>query len=542
MTKYITGGPPRFDHQKRGLNKLIATGGVCALLFDPGMGKTATTLDYAGLIALKQGEARVLVVCPLAAVDTWVDQADKFVSPQVGFWAEALGGSLLHRAEALAARGDQPFGKPLSKPRREKLMHPRAQNADLSFAWSYRTLDEERTRPVTRGEGPEAIKGPRLVLEVINIDTLTSRQAVGKRTMADIMVDAIKRYNPHLVVVDESHKIKGYSGNASRLLARVSRFVPRRIILTGTVMPHGPMDVFGQWRFLEPYAFGDVQEDGSHKEATFGGFRNRYAVEGGWMGKEIIGYQNLDEMQAIMAKNAIVARKKDALDLPPTTDAEVHVELSAAEKKAYADLRDSLVTQLSYGTLATTDNRLTQMLRLRQITSGHLPDDTGRVRVVGSSKAKTIASLVHDTLVGEERIVIFALFTHEIKLLEQVLARAGTEVMVISGATPGEDRVRMRKRFGSKDPQRMVMVAQIKTMSLAVNELVTANHAIFASLSQQRDDYIQARDRLDRIGQERPVTFWHVMAPGTVDEVILKSHRERTDLENAVLAHIMGNQ
>src|SRR5690606_6377691 len=110
------------------------------------------------------------------------------------------------------------------------------------------------------------------------------------------------------------------------------------------------------------------------------------------------------------------------------------------------------------------------------------------------------------------------------------------------GSTPGEDRVRLRKRFGSDDEHRMVMIAQIKTMSLAVNELVTANHAIFGSLSQQRDDYIQARDRLDRIGQTRPVTFWHVLAPGTVDEVILKSHRERTDLENAVLAHIMGNQ
>ena len=81
-------------------------------------------------------------------------------------------------------------------------------------------------------------------------------------------------------------------------------------------------------------------------------------------------------------------------------------------------------------------------------------------------------------------------------------------------------------------------MAQIKTMSLAVNELVTASHAIFGSLSQQRDDYIQARDRLDRIGQTQPVTFWHVIVPGTVDEVILKSHRDRTDLENAMLRHI----
>lgn len=125
-------------------------------------------------------------------------------------------------------------------------------------------------------------------------------------------------------------------------------------------------------------------------------------------------------------------------------------------------------------------------------------------------------------------------------MLANKLQRAGTEVMVIEGGTAGDERIRMRERFGSDDPQRMVMVAQITTMSLAVNELVTASHAVFASLSQQRDEYVQARDRLNRIGQERPVTFWHVCAPGTVDEVILKSHREKTSLENAMLKHVAG--
>ena len=48
--------------------------------------------------------------------------------------------------------------------------------------------------------------------------------------------------------------------------------------------------------------------------------------------------------------------------------------------------------------------------------------------------------------------------------------------------------------------------------------------------------------RLDRIGQTRNVTFWYALAPGTVDEVIMKAHRDRTDLEDAMLQHIRGNQ
>jgi SNF2 family DNA or RNA helicase len=543
MTKYVTGGPPRFMHQRRGLDKMIRTGGVTALLFDPGLGKTAVVLDYAGLLALKspRGEAKVLVVCPLAAVDTWVLQANIFMSPMVNWWAEALGGSLLQRAEAMAARGENSYTRLMSDQGRVNKVHPgapRSLHHEKSWAWA--ASCPERTVPITQSEGPAGLGSdrPRVVIEVINIDTLQYRTTLGGRTMADVMVDAIKRYGPDLLVVDESHKIKGSSANASRLLGRVSRFVPRRVILTGTVMPHSPLDVFGQWRFLEPYAFGDIQPDGSHRQATFSSFKHRYAIEGGWMGKEITGFKNLDHMQTVMAKNAIVARKEEALDLPPTTDVIVPVELSPAEKKAYKEMKEGLATLLSSGEWASTPNRLAQMMRLRQITSGHLPSDSGATHIIGHSKAAVIKSLVHDTLAGEKRIVIFCLFSREITMLSQMLAAPGTEVMVIEGGVSNEDRQMLRKRFGSDDPQRIVLVAQIKTLSLAVNELITANHAIFASLSQQRDDLIQARDRLDRIGQTRPVTFWYALAPGTVDEVILKAHNDRTSLEDAMLRHI----
>lgn len=545
MTIFVPKGPKRFDHQKRGLMKLIQTGGVTALLFDPGLGKTATVLDYASLLALKasSGEVRVLVVCPLAAVDTWVMQSEMYVHDGVNVWAEALGGSIRQRGQALSSRGGNPVrGAPTRGPK-DSWQGPRAAFWDLSWARHIRCAENPRA---TAEEGPDGLGNarPRLVLEVINLDTLSRRDRVGSGTLADVMVDAIRRFGPDMVVVDESHKIKGVRSNASMLLARVTDYVKRRVILTGTVMPHSPLDVFAQWRFLEPYAFGHTLASGEVRRATASGFRGRFAIMGGWMGKEVIGYTNLDVMQNIMSKNAIVARKEEALDLPKTTTVTVPVLLSAAEKQAYKDMADNLVINLPQMT-ATANNRLTQMLRLRQITSGYVPDDMGQMRQVGKSKVDTITSLVHDSLTGEKRIVIFAYFTDEIALLTTSLARKGTEIMTITGGTGVEERLQMRKRFGtdpdakgSPEPGRMVMIAQVKTMSLAVNELVTANHAIFASLSQQRDDLIQAEDRLDRIGQTRPVTFWYCIAPGTVDEVIMSTHEKQTNLEDAMLRHI----
>src|SRR5690606_26809349 len=432
---FVPGGPPRFEHQKRGLRDLLRRRGVGALIFDPGTGKTATTIDYMCVLALGLGveEVRVLVVSPLAAVDTWVDQMGKWASPEVNYWVEAVGGSILQRAETLADRGGEPYARPLGKGAQKRGKGRRSLHAARSWAW------DARPALADRGEGPDGVPGPRLVVEVLNIDSFASRRPVGSRTTADIMVDAVKRFGPHLVVVDELHKIKGVTGNASKLLARIVPHVPRRVGLTGTLMPHGALDVFAQWRFIDPRAFGEVQADGSRKTATFGRFRGRYAKLGGYLGREVVGYQNLDELQDILAERATVVRKEDALDLPPWTDATVHVELSAREAKAYAEMKKALAADLGAdGGVVTVGSRLTQMMRLRQITSGHLPDEQGEVHEVGDSKVQTIRSLVHDTLAGESRVVIFCQFTHEILALKKSLAAKGTEVMVIAGGTPND--------------------------------------------------------------------------------------------------------
>lgn len=542
MTTFKPGGPVRFAHQRRGLAKLIANRGG-ALLFDPGLGKTAVVLDYSCLLALKapSGEARVLVVCPLAAVDTWVLQAGTFVSPQVNYWAEALGGNLKQRAEALTARGGGPTT--LAPPRsgrtgRSGRGNGRVLHRHRSIAWDARTDSDVEPTEI------EQVGGPRIVLVVLNIDSFASRAKVSRSiTMADRMVEAVKAFDPDLVVIDESHRIKSPTGNASRALARVGRIAPRRVILTGTVMPHGPLDVFAQWRFLDPTAFGELQPDGTRRPATYGAFKNRYAIMGGYMGWQVTGYRDLDHMQAVMGQQAEVARKADSLDLPPTTDAIVPVTLTPTELLAYQDMKKTLVTRFADGSLAAAPNRLAQMMRLRQITAGHLPDDQGTVRVIGNSKAATIASLVHDTLVGENRIVIFAVFTAEIAQLCAALTKTKTVVEVIDGSTSNKDRLAIRARFADphRHPERIVLIAQIRTMSLAVNELVTASHAIFASLSQRRDDFEQAKARLDRQGQTKPVTFWLAQVPGTVDEVIYRSHQQRTDLESAMLAHLRAD-
>lgn len=555
MAKFEFGGPPRFAHQKRGLAKLIACGGVGALLMEPGTGKTAVTLDYCSLLALAspRREARVLVIGPLAAVDQWALQAPKWVSPQVNVWAEALGGSVMQRVEALRSRGGKPLKSVTGGKGRGAGGGVRAVHATRAWALAARRDGVELDRKAAAKAGPDVLGDgkPRLVIEAINLDTLSQRRQVGSKTMADVVLRAVTDFDPDLVVIDEMHKIKSVSSNASRLAGRIGARVERRIGLTGTVIPHSPLDVYGQWRFLDPRAFGRVQPNGERRVATFKHFKEDYAEMGGYMGHEIVGFKNLDRLEEIMGERSSVAIKEECLDLPDAVDTVLPVALSPKELQSYKDMRTKLQVELREaddsreagdGDEAAAASRLVRMTRLRQITAGHLPDDEGQVREIGRSKAKTIASLIHDTLEDEERIVVFGTFTRELAALEEEIADKRTTVLRIDGSTRPEDRLAMRQRFGSDDPARLVIVAQIKTLSVAVNELVTARNAIFASLPWQRDDIVQARDRLNRLGQKSATTFWYALAPNTVDELVFQAYQDRTDLEKALMSHIYNDR
>jgi len=532
--KFQFGGRPRMPHQIKGLKFLIEKKGIGALFWDPGVGKTAPTWDYLSVLALKSPaqEVRVLVVAPIAAVDTWVNQAKEWASPQVSVWAEVVGGSIRQKGDTLAVRAGNPRKRGKGDSRAFQSRGDGLGRAQVFWARGPSGGGDLRVL------SPDDLPGPRVILCAVNIDAFSSRAAWGSRTMADYMLESVKRFQPEVAVVDESHLIKGTSSNTSSLLGRIGKHVPRRIILTGTPMPNGPLDIYGQWRFLAPQAFS--KHVGSPRDTTYGDFEERYARKGGYMGKQVMGYQNLDELRRVVAENAMVVRKRDALkDLPSYTDNVVPVHLSPKEQRAYDEMKKNLAVEFA-GEVIIAGNRLAQAMRLRQITSGYLPAKDGGEEL-GGSKTKAITSIVNETLIGENRVIVFVNFSRDIQNLQKSIGRdKNTRVEIISGGVPADKRIEIRERFGNtrKHPERIVLVAQISTVSMSINEFVTASHAVFGSLTQRRDDHVQARDRLHRNGQTRPVTFWYALAPGTVDEVIFDAYLKKTSLEAGILKHI----
>lgn len=522
MAKYTL-----MKHQAEAVKFLDSVDGIGALLFDPGVGKTGSTLAWIDRLADKQGEVRVLVVSPLSAADTWVLQPPLFMDSPVK--ARFMQGSTLSILEKVSKAG----------------------------AWT--GVPDAKIKVDHHGERAKQVSGNRVTIMSLSAGALSN--FCTDRVKIVHTLKALRKYAPHVIVVDESHIIKAHNSNLSKAMYAIGGLAKHRIILTGTVAPHSPLDAYGQWRFMAPWTFSDQYgepftkdplnmtraEAASVRPWRWEKFRNIYAELGGYTGNNIVGMNPLtvQDLHNRVAERSMVMTKEDALDLPPTRDVDVHVTLSPREAKAYEEMRKDLAAQMDDGSLLEAPNPLAKMMKLRQITAGFAVDsETGEVHSIGRSKQKTIVDLVNTKLAGEKRVVVFAYFRSECAELAKAMKAQGRTVEVVTGATKPRDRLAIRQRFGdvSGNPEQIVLIAQARTMSLSVNELVTASHAVFSSLSQQREDLVQGRGRLDRNGQTKPVTFWNVQAPGTIDEVILQNHLRKGDLERAMLDHIKAKR
>jgi hypothetical protein len=165
-----------------------------------------------------------------------------------------------------------------------------------------------------------------------------------------------------LVVLDESQNIKTHNAIRTKKCWDLGRMAAYRIAMTGTPQAKNPMDLYAQYEFLDPDIIGC---------GDFYAFRNRYAVMGGYEGKEIIGYDNLDELFDLVAPFTYQVRQADAIDVPEKTREIRAVPMGTEQARVYKQLVKEQFTQTEDGVLVL-DTVLARMQRLHQVAGGHL--------------------------------------------------------------------------------------------------------------------------------------------------------------------------
>lgn len=461
-----------YKHQIRGANMALRAfgaldaktpGGGFGELFEMGCGKTLTTIAVAGALYNLGKIDRVLVVAPTSVCSVWPHDLNQFAT----------------------------------------------------FPWEARVLLGDKKKRLKALNELENWPFKALRIAVINYES----------THRDGIFEALAAYKPDLIVCDESQRIKNPSAAQSKALHKLGDAAPFRMILSGTPVQNNAVDLYSQYRFLDPAVYG----------ANFYAFKNRYCIMGGYGQHQIVGYRNMDKLVEKEHSVAYRVTKEECLDLPQQTFINRYVQFTDAEQAIYEQLRKSSFLELETGENVTATTILTMYLRLMQLTGGFLTaDESTRPKQVNTAKLDALADIVDDYVVDAgKKLVIFARFRAEIAAIENLLRLRKIQYGSIYGDVPMEERGKIVEDFQT-NPDTKVFVAQIQTAGLGIT-LHAASTAVFYSYDYNYANYAQALARIHRIGQRLPVTYIHLVVDGSIDEKILAALENKEDMAKTVV-------
>ncbi len=333
------------------------------------------------------------------------------------------------------------------------------------------------------------------------------------------------------VVLDESHKIKASGSLISSYCSSLRSRAKRRLCLTGTPMSKDPLDLYGQYRFLDPGIFGTSFALFQAHYAIMGGHKVSYTVkvDGEDMTKQkavqILGFQNQDEMARRMDSIAFSARSEDVLDLPPAMHVERFVHLDERESVAYKQMHNQLVVFLQSGEPITATNILVKLIRLQQITSGFIQNvEDGLFERLGTSKQDELLEVLEG--IGPEPVAVMCRFIEDLRSVEYCAKKLERSYGEVSGARKD---VKGEWEEGDGD----VLGVQIAAGSLGIS-LVRARYCVLLGVDYSPGNYEQALARVRRPGQTQPVTYIHIIAEDTIDVTI----REALSRKRGAVAYL----
>ena len=451
----------RWQNQEEALQ--FATSHNAVMLdMDMGTGKTRVSIDAA---FARPDVKRILVVCPKAVIKVWRENLLKFHDGEDWHCWDRQNGTVQQKTDDLVKWFD--------------------------------TTDRKDSK----------------LFVVINYDSVW-RHPIGNYIYTQARFD--------LVILDESHRAKAAGSKVSKYLAMLGKTVKYKMCLSGTPMANSPLDVYGQYRFLDPSIFGTRHDY----------FLQEYAIMGGPDRNFIVGYKNQQRLNEKFKSIAYTCKMSDIADriklpevLPPIVH---HVQLPAKDMKTLKSFSKEFIAECGTGQVIAS-NVLTKLLRLQQITSGFCqiqdsPWDSPRVEELNHAKQDELTDILSD-ISPSSSVVVFCVFKHD---LESVHASA-EEVKRNSFEVSGE----RNELEDWKKSEGAVLAVQIQAGAEGI-DMTLAHHAIYFSMPHSLALYNQSKARLYRPGQTLPVSFIHLVAEKTVDEAMYRSLLRKKSVVDAI--------
>jgi SNF2 family DNA or RNA helicase len=339
---------------------------------------------------------------------------------------------------------------------------------------------------------------------ITNIETLRGgsfKEKQGKRTVmrfpiAEKIQELCDKGIIGMIAFDEAHKAKNPDSQQGKALLSIDCKGPK-IPMSGTFVLNNPLDLYLplRWSGFETHSFY--------------AYKQHYCKMGGFGGKEIVGYKNLDELRSMVSKVMLRRVKGDVLDLPPKVHTIEWVDAYPEQKSLYKDVRDQVRDNIDK--VKVHPDPLSEMLRLRQVTGypGILSST-----VTKSAKMDRMEELVEDEVSVGGKTIIFSNWSEMTNVIRHKLKKYNPAY--ITGEVGSVQRMEEKDRF-QNDPNCKVMIGTIGALGTGFT-LTAAQLVIFVDEPWNRGIKDQAEDRAHRIGTRGTVRVVTILTRDTVDE------------------------
>ena len=294
-----------------------------------------------------------------------------------------------------------------------------------------------------------------------------------------------------------------------------SELVQRRYILSGSPAPNNPFEYHPQITFLDSSILGK----------SFYKFRLQYGYQTGYMGyKWVMTKEKQDLLMEKIKPISIFIKKEECLDLPEQIHTKRIVSWLSPQKKFYDDMLYNYICMFKEGAV-TAQNVVTQMMKLRQITSGfiYLPD--GSSKYIGGKKLNELKAVLEE--IGNHQVIIWAHFKEEIKQIAKEL-----NCPFYSGDTPEKEKFNILNDF--KEGKYKYLVAHPASIGHGIT-LTNCHYAIYYSMSHSYELLTQSQQRIHRIGQKEKCQYFYLLVEDSIDMEIYKAVENKERIEQRLL-------
>jgi|GEM_PF-399971 len=342
-------------------------------------------------------------------------------------------------------------------------------------------------------------------------------------------VERLEKLEWHTLVLDEAQNVKNSNSKTAGAVRQLR--ANWRVALTGTPMENHLGELWSIFHVVAPGVLGSWEQ-----------FRRRFA-------QPIEREQDRERREALSRVIGPFllrrAKREVLLELPERTEVNLLVELSAAERERYEQARRSAMDQLETltegdgygdggGEVVGNDKRLqvlALLLKLRQL-SCHVKLVDGSWSQ-GSSKLQLLREKLLELRERGHRALVFSQFVTHLELIRRECEDAGVTYQYLEGSTPAARRQELVESFQGGEGD--VFLISLKAGGTGLN-LTGADYVIHMDPWWNPAVEDQATDRAHRMGQQRPVVVYRLIARETVEEQILSLHEEKRELVNSVLS------